>query len=277
MKLPTITNKQQDILQLIYTYRFLKQKQVQQFLDHKDKRRSTRWLKDLKEKQYINWFYDPDTRTEPAIYFLDVNGIRWLREQSSHPEEELRKRYKDGGRQPDFIARCLLLADCVLHLEARSRNPDDPVHYDYAIAADYFDQDNDYSFLLKAEDVRPDLVYTKEFSDADGETDTTTYLAELIDPTTPSYMIRKKLKAYVSYLASGEWENTKPDTIASNELPTILIACPTLSEAIKVKRYTRNQLEETWDGTVPEEIKIRFSTAYNVRTQSITAKIWEQA
>lgn len=281
MQLPTITKKQQAIIQLLYRYRFLKQKQLQQFLRHQDKRRSSRWLKDLKDKQYIDWFYEPDnpaTRTTPAMYFLDINGIRWLRENSNHPETELRKRYKDSTRQPDFMSRCLLIADCALQLEARSNDPTDAVRYNYALSTDYFDLDNDYAFLLETEAIRPDLIYEKEMPGKDDKPIFTTSLVELIDPTTPDYMLRKKLKAYVSYLASDEWEQTKSSAIRSDELPAILIACPTLADLIKAKRYTRKQLAETWDGEeVPEEVKIRFSVLDTVRTRGVTAKIWEQA
>ena len=245
MHQPTITNKQQDILQLLYRYRFLKQKQIQQFLDHKDKRRSTRWLKDLKNKQYINWFYDSDIRTEPAIYFLDTSGIRWLRDNSNHPEGELRKRYKDSGRQSDFIARCLLLADCALHLDARNSNSDDPVHYDYAVDSDYLDPESDYAFLAASEYARPGLTFTKS-EKTDGEVARQTYFVELFDITTPRYMIKKKVKNYVKYMQSNEWEKTKRD----EDLPIILIACPTLHEMINAKRYAKNQLDEAYGDAI---------------------------
>lgn len=279
--LPTITKKQTEILILLYRHRFLDRKQIQQFLGHSDKVRTSTWLKDLKSKGYIDWIYDPKdfvAKTKPAIYFLNTNGIRWLREHTNHPEAELRKRYKDSTRQPDFIGRCLLIADCAVHLEARSNDPTDAVRYDYAVSADYFDTDNDYDFLLETEAIRPDLMYTKEILGEDGKPTFTTRLVELIDPTTPDYILRKKLKAYVSYLASDEWEQTKSPAIQSDELPAILIACPTLADLIKAKRYTRKQLAETWDDeAAPEEVKIRFSVLHTVRTRGVTAKIWEQA
>lgn len=97
MNLPKITNKQQLLTRLIHCYRFIERKQLQVLMGHTDKRRVSSWLKDLREKQFIDWFYDPDNPNEkpkPAIYFLGINGIRFLRESGDYPEDELRKRYK---------------------------------------------------------------------------------------------------------------------------------------------------------------------------------------
>ncbi len=205
MNLPTITSTQQKILILLYRYRFLerKQKQIQTFLGHTNKSRTIRWLKELRENQYVDWIHDPDdpaTISTPAIYFLSVNGIRLLR-QLKYPEVELRKRYKDRYRQQDFVSRCLLLANCALHLEVRNNNPDDPVHYTYAV-----ETDNEYNFVAKSEHIHPNLVFTKTQDDKAGNIARATYLVELLDTTTPRYMVKKNIKDYIEYLASDKWE-----------------------------------------------------------------------
>src|ERR1035437_1535408 len=115
MKLLPITTKQQAILKLLYRYRFLNRIQVQALMGHKNNRRIAQWLKDLRDKQYVEWIYDGNNfalKTKPAIYYLSLNGIRFLRAADEYPPEELRKRYRESSRQPDFIARCLLIADC---------------------------------------------------------------------------------------------------------------------------------------------------------------------
>jgi len=276
MKLPTITPKQQEILRLLYRYRFLERKQIQAFLGHKDKRQTARWLKELREQQFIDWFYDPnnpDEQSKPAIYFLGLNGIRFLRNES-HPEAELRKRYKDSGRQPDFIVRCLLLADCGLHLEVINGGSARVV-YEYRLETDYTDPDNDYSFLGGNEYIHPQLVFTKE-EGTNGSPALTTYLVELFGMTTPRYMVKKKVKGYVEYLASDEWgEAQQENSRLPDELPTILIACPTLAEMIYAKRYAKRQLDDMWDDKVPEDVKIRVSTIANIKTKGLTGVIWE--
>ncbi len=46
-----VTKKQEEILQLLYIFRFLNSRQVQEFLGHKDHRRINSWLKDLVKKE----------------------------------------------------------------------------------------------------------------------------------------------------------------------------------------------------------------------------------
>ena len=68
-QIPKITRKQREILDLIYSHRFLTRIQIQAFLKHKDKKTINLWLKDLRSKNYINWIYDKDNfveKTKPA-------------------------------------------------------------------------------------------------------------------------------------------------------------------------------------------------------------------
>jgi len=281
MNLSHITPAQQTILTLLYRYRFLERKHIQQLLGHTNKSRTIRWLKDLREKGYIEWLYDaynPATKSSsiPAIYFLSANGIRWLRQQG-YLETELHKRHKDRERQPDFIDRCLLLADCCLHLQGRNNNTNDLVHYDYAVETDYLDPDSKYHFLAASECIRPNLVFTKAYREGD-ETMHQTYLVELFDITTPRYMVKKKLKSYIEFLDSDEWEEAQQKSSKlSDELPIILIACPALRDMIYAKRYIRQQLTNIWDDSIPEDVKLRVSTMDKIRTKGMTAVIWEQA
>lgn len=273
MNLPKLTSKQQEIIKLLYRYRFTTRKQIQSLLGHTDKRRVSSWLKELREQQFVNWFYDPNDpyeRSTPAIYFLDTNGIRFLRQTGEYTETDLRKRYKDATRQQDFIDRCLLLADCTIHLEARNKN--DGVSYTYALEADYADPDSDYCLLEESEFISPDLAFTKE-----AETDewyvNQTYFVQLFDPTTPRYMVKKKLKEYVEYFDSDEPEEWQQQS-GQDELPIVLIVCPTLAELIYTKRYAKKQLEE-YELNEREDVDIRFATIQQVKRQGVTGLIWE--
>ncbi len=271
MQLPKITNKQQALICLIYRYRFIERKQLQVLMGHTDKRRVSSWLKELREQQFIDWFYDPDNpneKSKPAIYFLGINGIRLLRKLGDYPEDELRKRYKDPSRQQDFINRCLLLADCCIHLEGKNKSGN--VHYTYAPEADYTDPDNDYAFLGESEYIHPDLAFTKEAETDEGYIEQT-YFVQFFDLTTPRYMIKKRLRRYVDYFDDDEWEQHKAD----EEPPVVLIACPTLPELIYAKRYTKKQLEEH-ELQDREDVRIRFATVEKVRKQGVTGLIWEE-
>src|SRR5579871_5405580 len=102
MDLPPITNKQAEIITLLYRHRFLSREHIQKFLKHKLKARSSDWLRDLKEKGYVERIYDEHDfvgKTKPAVYYLGLNGLRHLRSLENYPDEELRKRYTESKRK----------------------------------------------------------------------------------------------------------------------------------------------------------------------------------
>lgn len=131
--LPKLTKKQQEILKLLYRFRFLNRIQIQAFLGHKDPKTINLWLRDLRAKGYVEWIYSTHfaEKTKPAVYYLGLNGVRYLRTltRTSHdedgetvaspayPPEELRKRYKEPARSQTYIDRCVLIANCCITLE----------------------------------------------------------------------------------------------------------------------------------------------------------------
>jgi len=259
--LPHITNKQQYILRLLYKYRFMDRIQIQVLLGHKDKGRSCRWLKDLKAKNYIGWIYDGTnlaSRTKPAVYYIGLSGIRYLRSLDEFPPEELRKRYKESSRQQPFIDRCLLLANCCLNLEASSSGRK---HYSYITESEFTNPESDYNFLSE---LKPHLCFEKTTPNK-----TTSYLLESFDNTLPRYRVKKRIKDYVDYLNSGDWEYEM-----GSGLPIVLLICPSLAELIYTKRRARTLLDEGQDD---EDIHIRVATSEQVKRQGVTAKIWEEA
>jgi hypothetical protein len=138
MKLPKITSRERELLDLVYSYRFMTRSQIQVFIGHTDKRRISAWLKNLREKEYLDWIYDPKdfyAKTRPAVYHLGINGVRHYlelaREQGIHPVEEVRKRYREASRSRSYIDRCLLIADCCVTLRlVRDDKPDTWYAYD---------------------------------------------------------------------------------------------------------------------------------------------------
>jgi hypothetical protein len=273
MKLPTTTTKQQEILKLLYRYRFLERKQIQKYLDHTNKSPSIRLLKDLREKQFIHWIYnpsDPGARIKPAVFFLSTHGIQLLRACDIFPEDELRKRHKDGTRQQDFIDRCLLLADCCLHLEARNKEDGDKLHYNYSLEADYINPYSNFYYLDENELIHPNIAFTKQL-ESDNESISQTYFVQVFDISTPPYIIKKKLRSFVEYLQDGEREDLHGD----DNLPIILITCPNIAKLIYAKRYVKKQLDDIYYHDIPEEIIIRFTTIDKLRAKGVTGVIWE--
>jgi len=275
MHVSTITAKQREILKLLYRHRFLERNHIQRYFGHIDRRRSARWLKDLKEKQLVGWIYDqadPYDRSKPALFFLAPDGIRLLRGLGGLAEQELRKRYKDATRQPDFIDQCLLLADCCVHLETKNKTNAGRLHYGYALKADYSDPGSEFYHFNTSELIHPDLVFTKQVGPEDAPA-AQAYIMQLLSPNTTRYMVKKQLRAYIGYLQSSEWEGLP----GGGNLPVILIACPTVAGLIYAKRFVQRQLAEAYDDDIPGDGAIRFTTLEKLRSNGLTAVIWEDS
>lgn len=256
--LPPLTPKQQAILKLLYKYRFLNRIQIQQLLKHKDKRRIISWLKDLRDKQYVDWHYNATdfiAKSQPGIYYLSLNGIRHLRSLNQYPNEELRKRYKEPTRTKAFIDHCLLMADHCTTLQAKTN---DELRYDCVLPADYVDPDNEYHFL---DEIKPHLFFLKQ----QGE-DTTNYLLESFEQTLPRYQLRKRLKDYIDYLAS-DWDEN------NGQVPVALFTCPNIADLLYVKRRIKKLVEEAWSD---EDVRVRVTTLDKVQASGVASMIWEE-
>lgn len=257
MTLPTITNKQQQIIRLLYRYRFLDRKQIQTLLQHKDKRRIITWLKDLREKQYVQWIYDGDdfaAKTKPAIYYIGLAGIRYLRTTGGYPTLELRKRYKEPSRTQSYIGRCLLIADCCIALDEKTKT-NKKLRYTYATEADYSDLDSPYNSLLG--ELKPHLYFVKD----DGNS-STTYIMELFDALLPRYQVRKRLGGYLEHLRDKQSDDS--DSIA-------LLAFSSTADLLYAKRRLRLLLEDDDEN----ELIIRLTTIDKIKKESVVGKIWE--
>lgn len=283
-KLPNITLKQQEILDLLYTYRFLTRIHIQTLLRHKDKKTINLWLKDLRAKDYINWIYNPDhfaEKTKPAIYYLNLNGIRHFQHRGFHPSEELRKRYREHERSQTFIDRCLSIADvCTELYDEKNATHYRTTRYYYETRADYL-SDGYYHFLADNELIKPDLCFNKSAEDSDeayGDPDeiVESYVLEIFDATLPRYRLRHRLKQYVTYLdeETDEWEQGT----FGDPLPTVLLVCANLTDLIYAKRRTRGLLADIWDIDDEDRPNILFTTVEKLRKHGVlTKEIWEKA
>lgn len=258
-------------------------------MGHKDPKTINLWLRDLREKGYVEWIYSTHfaEKTKPAVYYLGLNGIRFLKQLTTFNEDgeecatyslpELRKRYRDGSRSQTYIERCTLLADCCLMLEQKSQG--DKV-YPYETEADYLQEESLYHFLADSELIYPQLCFEKREYDAGVGEDVTvnSYLLEVFDPTLPRYRMKKRLNDYVKFLdeESYEWE----ERMETDKLPIILFICPRTTDLIYAKRRTRKLISNAWEWKDEDEKRprVRFATIDNLKRQGLFGEgVWEEA
>jgi len=112
-----ITNKEHTILLLLYVFRFLNSKQIQEFMNHKDHRRINSWLKDLSEKEYIVREFKPlyGQLTKPAVCYLTAKGRMYIKKSYPYYFPAYLKRIsRDHKTSKAFKIRCQIIADWYL-------------------------------------------------------------------------------------------------------------------------------------------------------------------
>jgi hypothetical protein len=264
MKLPAITHRQEVILKLLYRYRFLNRKQLQIMLKHKNKSLVLIWLKDLREKDYVQWIYsyDLDEKAKPAIYYLSLNGIRYLKSTNEYPAEAIKKRYRESERSQRFIDTSMLLADCSINFRTNSNT----INTYITTQADYAHGAHEFNFLVESySNVKPQLIIKLE-NTKDGRTKN--YLLEVFETCLPQYSLRKRLKQYVKFIDEGYWVGDRDDPE-----PIILLVFPTKELRVYARRKIREFLG---DSVNSEDIHIWITTLEKLKTHGITAEIWDE-
>lgn len=276
MKLSKITKKQREILILLYRYRYLNREQIQAFLRHKDRKTINLWLRDLREKEYVGWIYSDHfaEKTKPAIYYLGINGIRWLKTimtdddtEPYYPVEEVRKRYRDRNRSEDFVTQCTMTAQCAIDFITLS---DENVRFRCFTQADYLDPDHVLHFLTKGDlesQLGPQLFIAKRGSAK------VNYLLEFFDSGLPRYRMNKRLKQYIAFLTEGDWGDWRE----CGPFPNVFLVCPRTSDLIYAKRRTRGLLGGIWSDDKQKRVKMHFTTLQRLKAEGATGAIWEKA
>lgn len=153
------------------------------------------------------------------------------------------------------------MADICLDLIAQSKNN---LSYEVITSSDFVNTASSFNFL---KDLNPSLIY-KEVKKHKKGIISRYYLVELFETTLPRYSIRKKIRSYLEFYYSNQWEDN-----VNKPFPTIKFICPTKPDLIYAKRYTKRLFEENDN---PEDLHIQFATTDEVKKFGITGDIWEK-
>ncbi len=266
MTLQIITTKQQEILTLIYKYKFLNRIQIQSFLKHKDHRRINSWLKDLTEKQYIKriWSNGYFERTRPSIYYLTPNSLPYLSKRYFITPKYFPKITveAEAGPSEHYISDSLLLAE--LSLTFLNENKE-TVACTAVTRTELTEPYSEYSFLTEAK-IKPALLFMKR---TNTKSMTKYYFLEIIEKYSSPILVQSKIKKYLNLSVSNDWEDN-----IGGKFPTLLFVCPSLYLLIYAKRYVRRIRAEEYDDS---KITFQFALLESIKSNGLTGDIWEKA
>lgn len=231
MAIKKVTPKQLEILILLYRFRFLSRHHLQQLLHHKTYNRINAWLRDLTTKKIIGRKYSKKllANTKPAIYYLDTKSRQILAEQEQVETKLLKRVYREKSRSQRLINHCLTLAD--FYLQLLKEAPKQKVHF-------FTKTDLASHYYLPFQ--RPDAYIAVEENELTKQTKR--YFLEIIDPSTPRFILRQKIEIYLNYYDSNKWQ-----TNTGHPFPKLLFLCPDETLKNYLATYLSKKLEEEID------------------------------
>lgn len=268
MALPKTTKKQQEILTLIPKFRYLHTLHIQQLLNHKGKRRINTWLKNLKINQYIKEIPKGKGLKEhikPTVYYLDLNGIRWLISKGLFDKKLIHNLYRQKVRSEEFTDQCLFLADIYLELKSSITKEDSLIFY---TKTDYSSPTSSFTFLSETTSgLTPDAYFIKQ----DGRGRKKHYLLHIIPATMlrfRAHKLRRRIREYMDSYFTNVWENH-----TKKSFPILLFILPDMQALIYLQRFIEKELNDRGN----PKIDIRLTTKEKVQERGFTdGSAWEE-
>jgi len=273
-----VTEKQTLIQTLLYCFRFINSKQIQEFLRHKDHRRINSWLKDLENKGYIVRDFKPiyGILTKPAVCYLTTLGRAHIRNNYHfHFPGYLKRIARDNKASKAFRIRCQIIADWYLMLfppqkstdridkkvnKAKEKTGIDIIDYLITeLTTDKGDTEEKIPFnklqfftpayypsFILLEKIKPDAYLRKR---------TTKGIAHgllfILDAYIPRFLLRYTLKHIFDTLDEENWEDESINSLQ------FFFLCPNHKIIIYCRRLLPSFLEKYYEG---KALKFHFAT-----------------
>lgn len=235
------TKKQQDILRLLYRFRFVTSEHLSKALDI-NKTTINKRLQLLMELEYAGRKYEAEHRLlhKHAMYHLLPKGIDALKRipDNKFTPSVLRNIRNDQNASGQFIEYCLGVLDIYCSLRARyGDNLTFLTKSQLANRYDYF------------EDFVP-AVYFRLGKRAQKD-----FFLEYLQSSRPFFTHLRRLKQYADYAEAGDWEAG-----TESDFPKILFVCDTLGLQKRLAKKAPWLLEDADDevgfyATTQEQLK----------------------
>ncbi len=248
-KLPEITKKQEEIIGLVWKFRFINRHQLQKHFKYKSPRRLNEWLKDLVEKGYLGRIYSHKLleNTKPAIYFLMNNAIIYCKHHMFREEDvvegrDVKKYYEDKHALPIFINHCISI--CTIYQQFMDLNSKEWDYYGSTRNEMWVDRLHNHRAVdYEGERIYlPDLHVSKstniEYQDGD-HYEMANYVVELFDSYIPQYALEGKARLYIELCTKNRNYYFSLD---DSETLTIMLIFTNAKKMGKLKKYIEEKL-----------------------------------
>lgn len=220
----TLKPKQQEIIMLLYRFRFLYRSHIQTILKHKHHSRILNWLNDLNEKQFIKQSYDKKFTSDPAVYSLAALSRKYLKNMPKIKPSLLDRVWRETKYTDQFKNHHLFLADIYLSLLTLANSSKAKLH---------FHTKTDLYGMEHLISPNPDAYFALE----DNKNNIKRYFLDIFDDARPS-LFRNRVRQYFQYFDSDEWQDS-----TNKPFPAIILICPSVKIKNHLYYYIRKKLE----------------------------------
>lgn len=186
-----MNNHQEEILVLIYRFRFLTRIQIQKLICQKYYSRLVIWLNDLINKNYLKRFYNSNRINSPIIYSLGNQGRKYLKDKGY---KNLDKVWREEKISLGFKYHCLTLADGFLSLDKTIKNSGAELH---------FYTKNELQNIKYLVIPHPDAYFYIKESDGSKKY----YFLDIFDYYVDRQKINKRIQRYLDYFDEAYWQD----------------------------------------------------------------------
>ena len=222
---PKITNRQQEILLLLYKFRFLNRTQIQTLLNHKYKSLVQIWLNELVKQKLIVQYYNNKIAANPAVYALDKDGRRFLKNDKEVNIEALNRVWREKNYSYVFRDHCQFVGD--IYLSLQNYCTEMSAKLIFRTKTEMYGVEH---FIKPGPDAYVSIEYAKD--------DIKRYFLDIFDDIPPVAM-RKRIKELLSYYESDEWQDN-----TEKEFPEIILICPNHRIKSHLFHFIKNKLRE---------------------------------
>lgn len=219
--------EQLEVLELLYKFRFGSNDLIAQYFGKKDRSFVFKRLSILLEQGLIGKRFDSSYRIQgkPAAYYLLPAGARILHERRPDRPINIKAIYKDKTVSEDFISYCLDILGLYDQLKVIYGDGLKFITKPQLAKYDYF------------EDFLPSVYVRLKVGGSEKH-----FFLEYLQSSKPFFTISRRLKQYVKYADSGDWEAG-----TNSDFPKILLVCDESSLQRRLLKKASSILEDADD------------------------------
>ncbi len=247
-----LTNKEIEILILLYRFRYLNRVQIQRMLSHKSRTLVVAWLKKLSEMKLVNYEFDKKFACNPAVYSLNLLSRKYLKNHPQVQSNLLNRVWREKNYTEGFKEHCLFLADINLSLLDLVSQTKGVLHF--STKTDLYGK----KYIIQP---KPDCFFEIE----EENEDTNQYFLDSLNDLPPR-ILRMRARRYFEYYDSDIWFEKYPDKL----FPEIIFVCPNTRTKGHLYFYIRSQLDEY------PELNFYLTTKELVQKNGLTSKTLEK-